>query len=172
MIRNAAFVFDGRNRRPPRDPVNAALSYGYTMLVVAVESAIRAVGLDVALAALHEPGRGGPVLAYDLAEELRPAVDSVVLTLVNRRELAPEDFRTPGLEDLDEDPDLDGAVYLGKVGRQILVRAWERRLDHRVDHPLGQGQWTLRNLMQEQARQVARIALGEQETYHSLRLRG
>jgi CRISPR-associated protein Cas1 len=172
LIRNPAFPWSGRNRRPPRDPVNACLSYGYTLLVIACENAARQAGLDVALACLHEHGRGGPVLAFDLAEELRPAIDALVLTLLNRRELKPDDFRTPTDFDSLDDQKLEGAVYLGKTGRAILLRAFERRMTEVEDHALGRGAWPLRGLLLEQARQLAAVALGEQATYLPIRLGG
>lgn len=172
-LRNPAFTFDGRNRHPPRDPVNACLSFGYTLLLVRVEDAVRAAGLDPFLGFLHDAGRGAPSLALDLMEELRPAVDGVVLNLLNRRQLGPEDFRQPPAEELGARAELaDGAVYLGDVGRTILIRAWERRLDRRDPHPAREERWTLRELLREQARQLARVVEGEAQVYQAVELRG
>lgn len=85
-----------RTRRPPRDPVNACLSYGYTLLLSRVEGAVLATGLLAGAGALHEGTRGHPALALDLVEEFRaPVVDRLVLRLVNRRQLVPEDFEDP-----------------------------------------------------------------------------
>ncbi len=97
-IRNPLFSFTGRNRRPPRDPVNAVLSYVYTMLMVRCESAALGAGLEVAAGFLHEAGRGAPVVSFDLAEEWRPLVDRFVLALFNRKQLSPEDFRHRDVE--------------------------------------------------------------------------
>lgn len=166
-LRHPELTFEGRNRRPPRDPVNACLSYGYTLLVVRVEQAVRAVGLDVYLGALHEAGRGAPALALDLAEEARPVVDDLVLTLLNRRQLSADDFRRPPEEEVG--PDMEDAVYLGKVGRTILMRAWEQRLREREAHPITGERWPLLALFQEQARQVARVCQGEADVYRPVR---
>lgn len=172
-ITNPAFRFEGRNRRPPRDPVNALLSFGYALLVSNIEKAVREASLDPYIGVLHDGGRGAPSLALDLAEEGRPVVDSLVLTLVNRRQLTPEDFRTPLAEEMGESAELaegSPAVYLGEVARQVLLRAWERRLDERSVHPLSGEQWGLRALFTEQARQIARIADGEAQEYRPLEL--
>ena len=86
MLRNEAFSFNGRNRRPPLDPVNALLSFVYTLLTNEVLSAIQAGGLDPYLGALHEPLRGRLSLACDLVEEYRNFLgDRLVLGLINRK---------------------------------------------------------------------------------------
>lgn len=94
-IRNPLFRFEGRNRRPPRDPVNAVLSFLYTLLCQRTEAAARGAGLDPFVGFLHEAGRGGAAAAFDLAEEWRPVVDALVLGLFNRKQLSPEDFGDP-----------------------------------------------------------------------------
>lgn len=170
MISHPDLTFQGRTRRPPRDPVNACLSFAYTLLLSRVESAVRAVGLDPYLGALHKANRGAPALALDLVEELRPVADNVVLTLVNRRQLGPDDFRCPTEEEVGEHA--EGAVYLDKVGRTILVRALERRLREPATHPVTGQRWPLVRLLQEQARQVARLCLGEADAYLPLAFGG
>ena len=93
LVRNDTFAFNGRNRRPPRDPVNALLSFIYTLLTNEVLSAIKAVGLDPYLGALHEVAYGRPSLACDLVEEYRAHLgDRLVLGLINRRMITPDDF--------------------------------------------------------------------------------
>lgn len=93
LIRNPQFTFTGRNRRPPLDPVNALLSFIYTLLTNEVLSAINAAGLDPYLGALHEISYGRPSLACDLVEEYRVFLaDRMVLGLINRRAISPEDF--------------------------------------------------------------------------------
>ncbi|MCB9796297.1 MAG: CRISPR-associated endonuclease Cas1 [Alphaproteobacteria bacterium] len=165
-LRNAAFSFDGRNRYPPRDPVNACLSFGYTLALTQVEHAVRAAGLDPFLGALHEPGRGAPCLSLDLVEELRPVVDDLTLTLLNRRQLTPEDFRRPLADELGAKAELEGeAVYLGEVGRKALVRSWELALGRAVLHPTTEERWTLRDLIREQCAQVARLFEGRAPAY-------
>ncbi len=92
LILNDEFRFEGRNKRPPRDPVNALLSFIYTLFTNELLSAIKAVGLDPYLGALHEPLRGRPSLACDLVEEWRPLADAFVLNVINRRLVKREDF--------------------------------------------------------------------------------
>ncbi len=93
LIRNEAFAFQGRNRRPPRDPMNALLSFIYMLLINEVLSAVKTVCLDPYLGSLHEVSYGRPSLACDLVEEYRSFLgDRVVLGLVNRKTIRPEDF--------------------------------------------------------------------------------
>ena len=111
LIRNAdpGFTFDGRNRRPPRDPVNALLSFLYSLVRVECQAACEGVGLDPQMGFLHTVRPGRPSLALDLLEELRaPVADRLALTLINRRQLTPKRFvETAG-----------GAVYLNDEGRR------------------------------------------------------
>ena len=176
LITNNAFVWTGRNRRPPRDPVNAALSYGYTLLTSRVEHAVRKAGLDPYLGVLHESGRGAPALALDLVEEFRPVIDGLVLNQINRRQLGPEDFGPPDPEALaEQDPlaettDSGGAIYLSDVGRKILTRAWALRLQERSPHPIDGNEWTLSGLITEQAQQIRRVFEDPTLAYRPARL--
>lgn len=175
-ITNPAFRFEGRTRYPPQDPVNACLSYGYTLLLARCESAVRVAGLDPYLGLLHEPGRGAPALALDLEEEFRPVVDRLVLKLINRHQLGPEDFRVPPVDELGArgaltgEDDLPNAIYLNRVGREIVLRAWEAELSRRATHPTREGRWTLRELIVEQAHQLARICADPQRPWHPVQL--
>lgn len=134
--------FERRTRRPPRDPLNACLSFGYTLLLARVESAIRRMGLDPHIGALHQPGRGKPALALDLMEAFRVLVERLVWRLANRRQLGPGDFEEPTSYEeelsLPGDP-LDGGldaggdegepappVYLARTGRAVLLAEWGR----------------------------------------------
>lgn len=110
-----ALGFTGRNRRPPRDPVNAALSLGYTLLHADALRAAQLAGLDPLLGCLHEPAWGRESLACDLVEPLRPHVDAWVRMLFRERLLRAESFA------LDK-----GACLLGKEGRAGFYEAWER----------------------------------------------
>ncbi|MEW6665759.1 MAG: CRISPR-associated endonuclease Cas1 [Thermodesulfobacteriota bacterium] len=93
LVRNPSFTFEGRNRRPPLDPVNALLSFVYTLLTNEVLSAVKSVGLDPYLGSLHDVDYGRPSLACDLVEEYRPFLgDRLILGLINRKALGPEDF--------------------------------------------------------------------------------
>lgn len=161
LVRNPAFGWTGRNRRPPRDPVNACLSYGYALLYVRADAAVRAAGLDPYLGVLHEAGRGRCALSLDLMEEFRPAVDGLVLTLLNRGQLGPEDFGPPDADLLADEPAVaqEGAVYLSRVGRTILLRAWSRRLAQRSEHPALENDWTFAGLIRAQAHALRRALL-------------
>ncbi len=116
--------FSGRNRRPPRDPVNACLSLGYTLLHAEAVGACHAAGLDPLLGFLHEPSYKRESLACDLVEPLRPRLDALVWTLFRERALAAEHFAAD-----------KGACLLGKTGRQtfyaryeLAARPWRRWL--------------------------------------------
>jgi len=172
-LANPAFRFEGRNRYPPRDPVNACLSFGYTLLLTRCESAVRIAGLDPYAGSLHEADRGAPALALDLMEEFRPWVDRTVLSLINRGQLGPEDFRTPPEDELGERADnagADQAVYLNRVAREILLRAWQGTLAAHATHPIRGDRWVLHDLIGEQATQLARVFEGRQQTYQPVRM--
>ena len=149
------FDFKTRNRRPPRDPVNAVLSFLYSMLIKqALVSAI-AVGFDPYLGFYHQPKYGKPALALDLAEEFRPIVaDSAALTLFNNSELDETDFIQRS-----------GAVALTRDGRKAVIRAFERRLATLITHPLFGYSISYRRIMEVQARLLGRHVLGELPKY-------
>lgn len=109
-----ALGFSGRNRRPPRDPVNAVLSLGYTLLHAEAVMQAHAAGLDPFVGFLHDVDYGRESLACDLVEPQRVGVDRLVLRLFRERELLPDHFRT-----------VQGACLLGKAGRAHFYRAWE-----------------------------------------------
>lgn len=118
--------FAGRSRRPPLDPVNALLSFLYTLLTHGCRSAAEAVGLDPAVGFLHRDRPGRPSLALDLMEELRPVLaDRLALSLINRRQLGPKDFETRD----------GGAVFLTDDGRRTLLTAWQERKREERLHP-------------------------------------
>lgn len=174
-IRNPRFAFAGRTRRPPRDPPNAMLSFGYTMLGTVMESAVLRVGLDPMVGVFHSPEYGRPSLVLDLIEEFRPVlVDSLILRVINRREVAPEDFEElhddaelAGLEDAEpESADAAGrAVWLGPSGRRVFFRAWGRRLRETHFYPVRQQTLMLEEIMQQQVYQLSRFIGGEAQLY-------
>lgn len=110
-----ALEFTGRNRRPPRDPVNACLSLAYTLLHVQAVGACQTAGLDPLLGFYHRPCIGRESLASDLIEPLRPAADLWVWELLATRSLREEHFTT-----------VQGACLLGKAGRAVFYASWER----------------------------------------------
>ena len=149
------FDFLNRNRRPPKDPVNSVLSFLYSMLMRQAFVSALAVGFDPYLGLYHRPKYGRPALALDLAEEFRPIVaDSTVLTLFNNRELDERDFLKRS-----------GAVSLTQNGRRTVVRAFERRLDALIRHPLFGYSVSYRRVMEIQARLLGRHLLGELPRY-------
>ena len=153
----SAFDFEGRNRRPPRDPINALISYLAAILVKELTIALSAVGLDPMVGFYHQPRYGRPSLALDLAEEFRPLViDSVVLTLVNHGEIGEEHFVRRA-----------GAVTLTSPGRKAVLAAFERRMDALVTHPVFGYRISYRRVLAVQARLLARTVLGEIPEYPS-----
>lgn len=128
LIRSAdtELRFRGRSRRPPLDPINALLSFLYTLLTHDCRSAAESVGLDPAVGFLHRDRPGRPSLALDLMEELRPALaDRLALSLVNRQQLRANDF---------EQRD-GGAVWLSDAGRKTVLTAWQERKKQERQHP-------------------------------------
>lgn len=120
------FHFEERSRRPPRNRVNALLSFLYALLRHDIVSALESVGLDPAVGYLHTDRPGRPSLALDIMEELRsPLADRVALTLINRRQIQPEHF-------LMED---GGGVLLQDDGRKLVIGAWQARKQEEIEHP-------------------------------------
>jgi CRISPR-associated protein Cas1 len=157
---NPLFTFSGRNRRPPRDPINAVLSFAYTLLVSRVESAVRTAGLDPFLGFLHEATRGNPACALDLAEEWRPMVDAMVFGLFNRRELSPEDFRVPGATftgALSVPEEERPAVHLAPLGREIVFRTWFDRLQEPLYVEGAAARLSMQQAIAWQAAHLARV---------------
>lgn len=151
-----AFSFSQRSRRPPLDPVNALLSFCYTLLVHDCQGAIESVGLDPAVGFLHTDRPGRPSLALDLMEEFRPwLADRLVLTLINRKQIAPSDFRT-----LD-----DGAVLLNEDARKLVLKSWQQRKQAEVHHPFLDDDAPIGLLPYLQAMILARTLRGDLPAY-------
>ena len=149
------FDFQTRNRRPPTDPVNALLSFAYSLLVRSWTVTLAAVGFDAFRGLYHQPRYGRPALALDLMEPFRPLVaDSVVVQAINNGEIRPEDFVSAA-----------GAVNLSASGRRRFIATYERRLGHEIVHPLFSYRVSYRRLMEMQARLFGRFLLGELPEY-------
>ena len=149
------FDFETRNRRPPKDPVNALLSFAYSLLVRAWTVTLASVGFDAYRGLYHQPRYGRPALALDLMEPFRPLLaDSVVVQAINNGEVRPTDFKT-----------VAGSVNLGADGRRRFISTFERRLGHEVVHPLFGYRVSYRRLMEMQARLFGRFLLGELPEY-------
>ncbi len=150
-----AFRFDKRTRRPPADPVNALLSFAYTLLARTWLVALSAVGLDPYRGFYHAERYGRPALALDLMEPFRPVLaDGIVLRLINGREITAGDFVRRG-----------EAVAMTEAARKRFIQAYERRLAQEVAHPLFGYRISLRRLIAVQARLFARHLEGELPRY-------
>jgi CRISPR-associated protein Cas1 len=150
------FSFNGRTRRPPGDPVNAMLSFVYTLLTADVASALEAVGLDPQAGFLHRdrPGRSG--LALDLVEELRAFVgDRLVLSLINRGQVQSRGFETRE----------SGAVWMSDETRKILLATYQQRKNDELIHPFLGEKTTVGMIVHLQARLMARHLRGDLDTY-------
>ncbi len=120
------FIFTGRNRRPPLDPVNCLLSFVYTILLHDIRSSLESVGLDPEVGFLHRDRPGRPSLALDLLEEFRPAVaDRLVLSLINRGQVKTSGFETSG----------SGAVTMDEDTRKEVLVAYQKRKQQEMEHP-------------------------------------
>jgi CRISPR-associated endonuclease Cas1/CRISPR-associated protein Cas4 len=149
------FDFRTRNRRPPTDPVNALLSFAYTLLVRSWSVALTAVGFDAFRGLYHQPRYGRPALALDMMEPFRPLLaDSSVIQAINNGEVRPTDFIEAA-----------GAVNLQADGRKRFIATFERRLDQEVTHPLFGYRVSYRRLLEIQARLLGRFLLGELREY-------
>jgi len=150
------FAFTERSRRPPKDPINALLSFVYTLLVGDCLAACEGVGLDPQLGWLHAVRPGRPALALDLMEELRaPIADRLVLTLINRAQLKPDDFvDRPG-----------GAIYLTDEGRKAVLTAYQKRKQEEISHTIAGTKVPLGLVAHVQARLLARHLRGDVPTY-------
>lgn len=150
-----SFDFMGRNRRPPKDPVNALLSFAYSMLTREWTIALSAVGLDPYRGFYHQPRFSRPALALDMMEPFGPLIaDSTVLTVINNGEVRPTDFiRTAG------------SCVLSDAGRKRFIGAFERRMQHEVTHPIFKYKVSYRRLLEVQARLLIRHLSGEIPDY-------
>jgi len=155
------FSFEGRNRRPPLDPINCLLSYVYSLLTKDLTAYTYAVGFDPYIGFYHRPRFGRPALALDLAEEFRPLVaDSVVVNLVNNGEVGPSDFTVRA-----------GGVALTPGGRKAVIAAYERRLNVEITHPVFKYKITYRRVLDVQARLLGAYLLDEVPAYVPLMTR-
>ncbi len=143
--------FTGRHKRPPTDPINALLSYGYTLLTSQAVAAAHLVGLDPYIGFLHSTQYGKPSVALDVIEMFRaPVVDSVVLTLLNNRMLDEHDFE-----------ETFGAWQLTERGRKTFLTKFEERLTAEITHPVFKTKVSYRRCLELQMRLLSRWLLGE-----------
>lgn len=156
----AEWGFRRRLHHPPPDPINALLSFGYTLLLNEVIGRVDQVGLDPYVGFLHAIQPGRPSFALDLEEEFRPLIDDLVLGLCLRRELGPDDFVVTTWGSRLTDP-----------ARKLYLLAYERQIRRRVSHPLSRGRVDLRLAIELQIRRVGRLLQGSApEPYEAVRL--
>lgn len=166
LITNNDFGFRGRNRRPPKDPVNALLSFVYTLLTNEVLSAINTVGLDPYLGALHEIAYGRPSLACDLVEEYRAFLgDRFVLSLINRRMVTADDFVCRQVNQDSSDDPKSFPVLMKPMISQTFIRAYEEMMNRRIYYPPSQEHLTYRGIIGQQVRRFAEYLKNPESTY-------
>lgn len=154
-----AFHFGGRSRRPPLDPVNALLSFIYTLLAHDVRAALETVGLDPYVGFLHRDRPGRTSLAFDLMEELRPPLaDRLVLSLINRRQVAATGFRAQD----------GGGVVMDDDTRATVITAWQARKRETMTHPFLKESVAVGLLPHLQALLLARHIRGDLDFYPAL----
>lgn len=150
------FPFNGRNRRPPKDAVNAMLSLAYTLLTNDIVSALETVGLDPYVGFLHTMRPGRASLALDMVEELRAYLgDRFVLSLINRKQISASDFLYQG----------ERGVVLTENGRKIFLAAWQNRKKEMVTHPFLQEKIPIGLIPHAQAMLLARCIRGDLDAY-------
>lgn len=150
------FVFNGRNRRPPLNNVNAMLSYAYTLLYHDMISALETIGLDPAVGFLHRDRPGRLSLALDLMEEFRAfVVDRLVLSLINLKEVSEKQFNTTA----------SGAVVMDDEARRTIINAYQKKKEAVLYHPYLENKMYLAILFQTQARLLARYIRGDMDGY-------
>ncbi|MDW8481315.1 MAG: type I-C CRISPR-associated endonuclease Cas1c [Meiothermus sp.] len=156
LLLSGEFRFDGRNKRPPRDPVNALLGFLYALLTTQCTAALEGVGLDPQMGFLHALRPGRNALALDLVEEFRAWwADRLALSLINRKQMSLEHFEErPG-----------GAVMLNEEGRKVVIVAFQNRRQETVQHPLFKEPVPVGLLPHVQARLLARYLRGDLPEY-------
>lgn len=151
-----AWRFEGRSRRPPRDPLNALLSFLYTLLLHDARSALEAAGLDSQVGFLHRDRPGRPSLALDLMEEFRAFLcDRLAVTLINRRQLEPSDFESTPV----------GGVVMSDPARKKVISAYQKRKLEQMIHPFLGERVSVGMLVHLQSRLLARFLRSDLDAY-------
>ena len=159
LLRKPGFDFPKRVRRPPTDPVNSLLSFGYTLLTNELFSAVNVVGFDPYVGYLHAERYGRASLPLDLIEEFRPLiVDSVVVSSINNDILKPEDFRE----------EMGGVFKLTDDGRKKFLMQYEDRKNTEFKHPFLNQKTSYQRCFEQQARFLAKTLMGELDEYPPL----
>ena len=157
------WAFKGRKRQPPPDPVNALLSFGYTLLFYNVFSLMKARGLNPHVGFLHPIRQGHPALVSDMMEEFRPiVVDTVVLSLLLNQQLTLEQF-TISTE--------QGSCYLNNEARKIFIKSFEKKMNSALTHPVSGLHLDYRRCIETQIKSMAAVIRGQSESYQAVILR-
>lgn len=156
LAQNDEFIMNGRTRRPPRDKVNALLSFMYTLLAHEMQSALETVGLDPYVGFLHTIRPGRPGLALDLMEELRAYLaDRMVLTLINRKQIKPDGFISRA----------ETGIIMDEATRKEVITAWQKRKQEEIQHPYLEETIPVGLIPYAQALLFARFIRGDIEKY-------
>ena len=156
LQQSPSFSFHGRNRRPPKDAVNAMLSFVYTLLANECASALESVGLDPYVGFMHSVRPGRTSLALDLMEEFRAYLgDRLVLSLINRKQVAPNDFKHQG----------DQSVIMTDDCKKTIIKSWQTRKKQEIMHPYLQEKISIGLLPYAQALLLARFLRGDLDDY-------
>lgn len=156
LLLNNDFQFDGRSKRPPKDEVNALLSFFYTLLAHDVRAALESVGLDAYVGFLHADRPGRPGLALDLMEEMRAyLVDRFVLSVINKRQIAKKDFIAQG----------EKGFLLKDEARKSLISLWQKRKSEEITHPFLQEKMPIGLLPYVHSLLLARFIRGDLDNY-------
>ena len=160
-VAEGTFSFEGRNKRPPRDPVNSTLSYLYGMLAKELFTTVLAAGFEPFLGFYHQPKYGRPALALDMMEEFRPVIaDSVTFALFNKKELTDKDFIRTGI-----------GISLTPEAKRKVVASYEQRMQKEIVHPIFGYKLSYRRVLEVQARLLSRVLSGELKEYPAFVIR-
>ena len=150
------FTFSGRNRRPPKDAVNAMLSFAYSLIANDCAAALETVGLDPYVGLFHSLRPGRISLALDVMEEFRAYLgDRFVLSLINKRQISPKDFLTQG----------DNGIIMTDNGRKVFLKAWQNRKRETIIHPYLNEKVEIGLLPYVQAMMLARYIRNDIDNY-------
>jgi len=160
-VAEGTFTFEGRNKRPPRDPVNSTLSYLYGILAKELFTTVLAAGFEPYLGFYHQPKYGRPALALDMMEEFRPVIaDSTAFTLFNKKELTDKDFIRTGI-----------GISLTPEAKRKVVAGYEQRMQKDIVHPIFGYKISYRRVLEVQARLLSRVLSGELKEYQAFVIR-
>ncbi len=161
IVNKENFSFDRRNRRPPQDPINSLLSYGYTLLYKEIINSLSIVGLDPYMGFIHTDKYGKPSLALDIMEEFRtPIIDSLVITLIRKKVLSPNDF----IQEL-------GYCKIKVFAKKKFIEHYSSLLSREIKHPIFGYYVSYSRIFLIQARILAKFLKGEYKHYYPFRMR-